>query len=101
MTTTNHQDYQLMHYVGNGVERLHFADKGPTINPFTVREGTTVEEVMSVVIDRLIYEEKFETIGRLKSALTLIENRRSNQAQPNSNPPLVTVANMEGREAGE
>lgn len=98
MKTTNHQHYELRHFQGEGVEHLMFADRSiKGVNPFMVREGTTVEEVLSVIIDRLIYEEKPEMIGYLRNALSHLRPA----AQPNSNAPLVTIANMEGRDVGE
>lgn len=98
MKTTNHQDYELRHFQGEGVERLKFADRRiKGVSPFVVREGTMVEEVLSVLIDRLIYEEKPEMIGYLRNALSHLRPA----AQPNDNTPLVTIANMEGRDVGE
>lgn len=102
MKTTDHQDYELRHFEGEGVERLKFADRdGHSISPFIVREGTIIEEVLAVLFDRLLHKERPEMIGYLKEALCELEQSRHAQAFPNTNPPLVTVANMEGRDVGE
>ena len=102
MKTTDHQDYRLDHYEGIGSEQLHFSDRGiHRVSPFLLRGGTTVEEVARVLIDRLVYEEKHEVVEGLKLALAELKYQHQTQAEPNTNPPLVTNANMDGRDVGE
>lgn len=102
MKTTDHHEYELRHYGSNEFERIRFSDKeSRPVSPFLERPGTTIEEVLSAVIDRVVYEKQFAALEHLRIGFDIIKGCRPEMAHPNTNPPLVTVANMEGRDVGE